>query len=126
MRLQDFPMLADENIHADVVSYLRAAGCNVASVREIGRIGEDDLTLIRFAFSERRVILTHDSDFGMWAIAEQEPLIGLVYLRPGHIEPRFTIATMETVFRHASEIDSPFVLIAKRTGDTVTIRVRRF
>ena len=42
MALQDFPLLSDENIQPDVVSYLRAEGFDVKDVKEEGMQGETD------------------------------------------------------------------------------------
>jgi hypothetical protein len=70
------------------------------------------------------VVVTHDADFGTLAIHQNEPLIGLVFLRPGHIDAQFTIATIQTVLDNDPDVISPFVLVAKRTGTNVTIRVR--
>ena len=56
--------LADENISPIVISALREDGYNVKSVRDAGLLGASDLQLIVFAKNEKRVILTHDRDFG--------------------------------------------------------------
>ncbi len=124
MRLQDFAILADESIHREVVTHLRTRGCDVRDVRESGLAGSDDLALMQLAASERRVIVTHDSDFGALAIAQREPLLGLLFLRPGHITPRFTIGTLNAVFDRNLELVPPFIVVAKRVGELVTIRVR--
>ena len=59
----DFPLLADENIHPDVVRFLREQhGADICSVSEEGLAGQDDTTLLRCACQENRVVLTHDSD----------------------------------------------------------------
>lgn len=75
---------------------------------------------------ENRVVLTHDSDFGRLAIANSEPMLGIVFLRPGHIEPTFTLETLEAVFREVEEIASPFILVAERVGERIKIRIRSF
>ena len=58
------------------------------------------------------------------AILQNEPLVGLVFLRPGHIDPQFTMATIEALLRSDPDVTPPFVLVAKRSGSRVTIRVR--
>jgi predicted nuclease of predicted toxin-antitoxin system len=70
----NFPLLADENIHPDVVRFLRDQGTDVCSVTEEGLAGQDNLTLLRRAYQENRVMLTHDSDFGTLAIMQREPV----------------------------------------------------
>jgi hypothetical protein len=47
-----------------------------------------------------------------------------MYLRPGHIDPQFTIETIQTVLTADPDVIPPFVLVAKRTGKNVTIRIR--
>jgi hypothetical protein len=51
-------------------------------------------------------------------------MVGIVYLRPAHIDPQFTIQSIETVLKADREVVAPFVLVAKRKGNRVTIRVR--
>ena len=50
------------------------------------------------AFSEKRIIVTHDSDFGTLAVLGGEPVLGIIYLRPGHIDPTFTCDTLRALF----------------------------
>jgi predicted nuclease of predicted toxin-antitoxin system len=71
-----------------------------------------------------RVVVTHDADFGKLAILQNEPLVGIVYLRPGHIDPKFTVATIQVVLTVDPELVPPFIAVAKRTANRVTIRVR--
>ncbi len=124
MRLHEFPFLTDENIHPAVIADLRAAGCDVVDVRESGWIGSDDVSLLRIACSMDRAVITHDRDFGALSIARLEPLVGVVFLRPGHIDHRFTIQTLRLLLSRDPEVAPPFLLVAKRTGNVVTIRVR--
>ena len=124
MRLGDFPFLADENVHREVVASLRAEGRDVQDVRESGWMGSSDAELLRRAFAGRRVVITHDRDFGALYIARLEPVFGVVYLRPGHIDPRFTLDTLRVLFSRNPELTPPFLLVAKRSGNSVTIRVR--
>jgi predicted nuclease of predicted toxin-antitoxin system len=124
LKPQEFPILADENIHPGTVAWLRARGCDVLEVRGGELVGSEDLTLMRFAYAQGRIILTHDSDFGALSIARLEPIIGLVFLRPGHVDPGFTVYTLEAIFNLNLDLRPPFVLVAKRTGDNVRVRVR--
>jgi predicted nuclease of predicted toxin-antitoxin system len=116
--------LTDENIHPDVVTFLRGEGCDVLDVKESRLIGSDDLLLIRRAFAEQRVVLTHDSDFGALAVAAGEPILGIVYLRPGHIRAEYTVDTLRTLFGRQLKLHPPFVVVAHRVDHTVRIRVR--
>jgi predicted nuclease of predicted toxin-antitoxin system len=125
LRLEDFGLLTDENIHPEVVESLRQRGLDVLDVKESGLIGSSDLILLRRSVAENRVVLTHDSDFGQLAVASIEPLVGIVYLRPGHIDPVFTLDTLTVLFDQVPELTSPFILVAERTAQRVKIRLRR-
>ena len=68
---------------------------------------------------------THDADCGSLAIFQGEATVGILYLRPGHIDPQFTIEMLNVVLAADPDVTPPFVLVAKRTGTSVTIRVRQ-
>jgi len=120
----DFPLLADENIHPDVIAFLRQIGMDVQSVAEQGKFGLPDTQVLQQATESSRVVLTHDRDFGGMAVFG-EKFIGIVYLRPGHIQADFTVKTLEAIHKNAPDVTSPFILVAERAGDTVKIRVRQ-
>jgi predicted nuclease of predicted toxin-antitoxin system len=124
MKLRDFRLLSDENIDPEVVAHLRSVGFDVLDVCENGLHGSIDVDLVRLAFAENRVIVTHDADFGTLAVLQNEPLIGLIFLRPGHIDSQFTIATFQAVLGVDPDLAPPFVLVAKRTDIRVAVRVR--
>jgi predicted nuclease of predicted toxin-antitoxin system len=124
LKLSDYPLLADENIHPEVIAALRQWGMDVLSVRDSGLIGSDDLSLVQLAYSQNRVILTHDSDFGTLVFTQEEPFVGVIYLRPGHILPGFTTGTLRTLLDQNTELHEPFIVVAQRTGDRVRVRVR--
>ena len=56
-------LLADENIDASVVASLRAHGHDVESIRDTSP-GVTDAEVIRMALRTKRIIVTHDRDFG--------------------------------------------------------------
>lgn len=125
MKLRDFGMLTDENVDPDVVADLRSRGFDVWDVCENGWQGRSDIELLRHAVAGQRVIVTHDSDFGTLAMLGGEPVIGILYLRPGHVDAQFTIETINTVLQSDPDIAPPFVLVARRSGVTVSMRVRQ-
>jgi hypothetical protein len=71
------------------------------------------------------LFLTHDSDCGTLAVAAGQPVRGIVYLRPGHIQAQFTIASLGAILAADLELTPPFILVAVRRRDIVTIRVRQ-
>ena len=102
-----------------------ALAFKVCDVKEDGLVGSEDTALLRLALTENRVVLTHDSDFGTLAIAQEEPFIGIVYLRPGHVKPEFTLKTIETLLDQNPDLETPFIVVAVRTGETVRLRIRQ-
>ena len=124
MKTGDFSLMADENVDAEVISFLRNHGFDVLDVREANFHGTTDLDLLRLAVGQQRLIVTHDGDFGMLAIRQGEPVIGIIYIRPGHISPAFTIETIRTILDRNPEVEAPFLLVARRKATTVTIRLR--
>lgn len=124
MKALDFPLLADENVHPDVIVFLRKAGLDVKSISEQGQFGLPDTQVLQQATETGRAVLTHDSDFGGLALMGAE-FIGIIYIRPGHIHADFTIKTINAIRDNAPDVNPPFILVAERTGDTVKIRVRQ-
>ena len=80
---------------------------------------------MRRAFSENRVVVTHDRDFGTLPVLAGEPLLGIVYLQPGYIAPQFTIETVDTALREGPEVSPPLIRDVKRRDDRVRMRIRQ-
>jgi len=125
LNLFAYPFLADENIHPDVIAQMKSQGLDVWSVSEEGLMGQVDTAVLQFAHESGRVVLTHDSDFGTLAIARQQPITGIVYLRPGHIQPEFTLATLEALRQQEIQVAPPFIIVALRQQNEVRVRVRQ-
>jgi len=121
----DFPILADENIHPEVIKFLREQAKNVSFVLEEGLAGQDDLKILHYAYQEKRIVLTHDSDFGELSILHEEPVVGIVYLRPGHISGEFTIRVIKTLLDQSIDIQPPFIIVAAFNQGNLQIRVRQ-
>lgn len=125
MRPLGLPILADENIHPGVVAALRERGCDVRTVLDVGLGGAADVAVLRAARAEARIVLTHDADFGALALRSGEPIVGIVYLRPGHIEPRAVLETIDAVQARDLGVAPPFIVVAERRGDVVRVRARQ-
>ena len=124
MELQEFSFLADENIHPDLITYLRHQGISIVSVKEETLSGTSDEDLIQLAEKERLIILTHDSDFGKIVFTNKGIHIGIIYLRPGHISPAFHIHTLQILLQTKLDLSIPFMLVAEKVSDTIRIRKR--
>jgi predicted nuclease of predicted toxin-antitoxin system len=70
-------------------------------------------------------VVTHDRDFGSLAIRAGEPFSGIVYLRPGQFPPERVVETLAAIDTSSDGLEDPFLLVARRTGDTVRVRVRK-
>ena len=57
-------ILADENVHADIVRGLRKAGYEVLFIPEIGLAGCDDLTVLEYSEKHNLILISGDKDFG--------------------------------------------------------------
>ena len=125
MKLSDFGLLTDENIDENIVSFLRNQSFSVKDVKEEHLVGSEDVTLLRLAVKENRIIVTHDGDFGTLTIAAGEPYVGLLYLRPGHFKPEFTIDTVQALLAEDMEVAPPFIIVAARNGRKFRFRIRQ-
>jgi len=124
VQLRDFGVLTNENIHPAVVMFLRAAGFDALTAAEAGLLGSEDVAVLRRAAAENRFALTHDADFGRLASAAGEPFVGIVYLRPGHIQPEFSIGALEGLLARNVAVSAPFIVVVRRARDRLSIRVR--
>jgi predicted nuclease of predicted toxin-antitoxin system len=124
MKPLELPLLADENIHPDIVGRLRAMGRDVRTVHDEGLAGSADVAVLERARQQGRVALTHDSDFGTLAVHAGAPFLGIVYLRPGHISPSFVWEVIGAIESTDAVVEPPFILVAERRGGVVRIRIR--
>jgi len=73
-------ILADENLHAEIVQWLREAGHNVLwAAEELGGAGDSDL--LALGHREKRIILTNDRDFGELVFRRGSASVGVIFLR---------------------------------------------
>lgn len=126
MQLNLFDLLTDENIDPILIDYLREKGFDVLDVKEQGWAGRKDEDLLFIANEQRRVVVTHDSDFGTLVFRQGVAFTGILYLRPGHFEATPHVQSINAVLEQNFDVDVPFILIAENVGTTVRIRLRRF
>jgi predicted nuclease of predicted toxin-antitoxin system len=72
--------LADENIHADIVAWLRSEGHDVAYAAETLTQRADD-ELLAIARDDARVLITDDKDFGELVFHRKLVSRGVVLIR---------------------------------------------
>jgi len=124
VRLFEFALLADDNIHPEVLEFLGSRGADVVSTARLGLAGASDASILARAQAERRVVLTHDRDFETLAIRSGAPLFGVAYLRPGDLSATRVLGMLEAIDAAPIELTPPFLVVAHRRGATVRIRVR--
>jgi hypothetical protein len=49
---------------------------------------------------------------------------GIIYLRPGHIEPRFVVEMLEALAEATIDVEPPFLVVVQRREGQVRIRFR--
>ncbi len=57
-------ILADENVHSDIVRRLREQGHEVLFVPEIGFAGSSDEAILQYSIKHNLLLLSGDKDFG--------------------------------------------------------------
>ena len=124
MTFGDAKLLADENIHPDVIAFLKNRGQDIVDVFQAGLAGATDEVILAHAVVENRVVITHDRDFGRLALLTKQNVYGIVFFRPGHIDANFTIGMIEALDRQAMELATPFILSVQRRGPHVRFRLR--
>lgn len=105
--------LADENIAVSVVHSLRKAGFDVEDVKEENLCGVSDHHLLKLAYDEDRIILTHDKDFG--ALGQRQRHHGIVLLRFKNQKPDIVSAILLHALqtKHADIFEHNFVIISE-------------
>jgi predicted nuclease of predicted toxin-antitoxin system len=126
LKLFSCKLLADENIQPSVIQFLRQQRCDVENVASLGMVGEPDNVILNEALKNNRIVLTHDRDFGRLAILIHQPMRGIVFLRPGHMDPQFTISTLQMIEMQDLDFSASFILVARRRGSLVQLRLRRW
>lgn len=87
-------ILADENVAPSVVEALRKEGFSVFTIYEEELSGSSDKEILKLAKKERRIVLTHDKDFGN--LIHQPSLFhgGVILLRLRNQSPQNVISSL--------------------------------
>ncbi|MFK7968900.1 MAG: DUF5615 family PIN-like protein [Bacteroidia bacterium] len=126
MSLLSFKILSDENIQPALVKFIRDKNCNILDVKEAALNGSSDMAIMELAYKEERLILTHDSDFGRLVATANTPFFGIIYIRPGHINPSLSMQAFDTILKADFPLKPPFIIVAENTGPTVNLRYRQY
>lgn len=113
MRLAESRWLTDENVHPDVVAHLRSRGLDVLDVKERGWHGRADETILDEAHRSGRIVLTHDGDFGALALLGGRPVVGIVRVRPGHVQSAVTTGALDRLLALDIDPPLPFLIVVQ-------------
>ena len=106
--------LIDENIHADIVAWLRSLGQNVLYAAE-SLSGSSDEELLKTAQREHRVIVTDDKDFGELIFHRRMLSSGVIPLRLTDRSIQVRLKRLEAVWATIStRADGSFMVISDR------------
>ena len=60
----------------------------------------------------------------MLALYAGQSCLGIIYLRPGHIQPEYVLKSIEAIENSIENVEPGFIVVAERRGDSVRIRLR--
>ncbi len=123
-KINEIKLLTDENIQPEVVAFLRKNKFDVVDIRELNYFGRPDDFIFKFANNEKRVIVTHDSDFGRLLFSKTFQFSGVIYLRPGHFDSKVSIKSLKILIAQNISINFPFIITIENNLQKVKIRMR--
>ncbi|HHT9112780.1 MAG: DUF5615 family PIN-like protein [Planctomycetes bacterium] len=91
-------ILADENLHFDIVLRLRQANHEVVLVSDVGLAGHKDLKILEYAEKENLILISGDKDFG--GLVE----FGTLWGRGKVILLRYRIININRIVSHILEV----------------------
>lgn len=113
-------ILADENVHSDIVRGLRKSGYEVLFVPEIGLTGKDDPTILEYSKKHNLILLSGDKDFG--GLIE----FGTLWGKGKVILLRYRLINITRIVKNLTEIlineknfinkEQPFIIVLSESG----------
>lgn len=100
-------LLADENVHADVIHGLRQANYEVFSVHDVGLSGRKDCEILEYSEEQDLILISGDKDFG-----------GLVEF--GTLWGRGRIILLRYYLINVSRMVQDIVEVVKREAETLS------
>ena len=91
-------ILADENLHFDIVLRLRQANHEVVLVSDVGLAGHKDLKILEYAEKDNLILISGDKDFG--GLVE----FGTLWGRGKVILLRYRIININRIVSHILEV----------------------
>ena len=84
-------LLADENVHSEIIAYLRSKGYEIITAIDEGLAGSKDYEVLAYTEKHGRILLTGDKDFG--GLLE----FGILYGRGKVILLRYTTMNIKVI-----------------------------
>ncbi len=109
--MSELRFLADESCDFAVVRALRASGFDVLAVSEYMQYSVDGELLER-AYSENRVLLTEDKDFGWLVFVSHSDSAGVILIRfPASQRSILAQSMLQVVQEHGDKLTNAFVVV---------------
>src|SRR5262249_10512416 len=104
-------LLADESCAGSVIRALREAGHNLVAISEVAKGATDEQVLER-AYSDKRILITEDRDFGELVYARCRPSSGVMLLRfHGRTRHGMPATVVEAITRLGSRLLNAFTVV---------------
>ena len=91
-------LLADENVHSEIIAYLRSKGYEIITAIDEGLAGSKDYEVLVYAEKHDRILLTGDKDFG--GLLE----FGILYGRGKVILLRYTTMNIKVIAEEINDL----------------------
>lgn len=111
--------LVDVCVGSSIVNWLREKGYDVAFVRDQDAKMPDE-SILQWGFSEKRILITLDKDFGYLSVYKSLPHHGVIKLPNVPAEKR-QVFVQEILLRHSDELDAGAIVTVRGSR----IRIRR-
>jgi predicted nuclease of predicted toxin-antitoxin system len=113
--------LANENVPAAAVAAARSAGHDLAWIAEIIP-GADDEDVLALSFSESRILVTFDKDFGKLAYATgRKGTCGVILLRPRLRSPDYLSRFINNVLSQTIDWTGHFSVVQENRVRSVPL-----
>ena len=113
-------IVADENIEAEIIDYLRSLDFEVYSIRESSS-GVNDEEVLREANKEGSILLTSDKDFGELIYRMKLISSGVIFLRLNDVNTVEKSSILSKVLEsHIEKLPHSFTVINK-----TSVRIRK-
>ncbi len=109
--MSELRFLADESCDFAVVRALRASGFDVLAVSEYMQYSVDG-ELLEQAYSENRILLTEDKDFGWLVFVSHLDSAGVILIRfPASQRSTLAQSMLQVVQEHGDKLTNAFVVV---------------